>query len=89
MVIHMVYQEKSRVPGSAGRETGCLGVGDISLSEQLSLFYLNFQNTQMHAESRYRIFLLAENDMVNHRRVLLIILIRKLGTFYRGNYEGA
>ena len=89
MVIHMVYQEKTQVPGRTVRETRCLGVGDISPSEQLSLFYLDFQNTQMHAESRYRIFLLAENDMVKHRRVLLIILIRKLGTFYRGNYEGA
>jgi hypothetical protein len=35
----------------------------------------------MHAESRYRIFLLAENDMVNHRSVLMITLIRKIKDF--------
>ena len=60
VVIHMVYQEKTRVPGRTLRETRCLGVNDISPIAQVSLFYLGFQNTQMRAESRYRILLMAD-----------------------------
>jgi hypothetical protein len=81
----LAYSSKNQVPGHTVRETRCLGVRDISPSKQVSLFYLGFQNTQMRAESHYRILLLADcapyfcpNWRCLHKRTPIDLASRRL-----------